>query len=87
MNIAVLREKIDELDGQMLEVLNKRAWLAQQIGELKLKTGQSILDQNREAVLLERLKSLNKGPLTDDNIQEIFSAIIGACRDLQTRLH
>lgn len=85
MNITELREKIDKLDQRMLEMLNERAQIAQEIGAFKRKNGLTILDRNRETVVLDRLKALNKGPLTDDNIQNIFSAIIIACRDLQTQ--
>ncbi len=83
--IAVLREKIDELDKQILDLLNERARIAQQIGEFKLKTGQLILDRDRETVIHNRMKALNKGPLADDNIRSIFTSIIIACRDLQTK--
>lgn len=83
MGITDLREKIDELDDQILYLLNERARFAQQIGEFKRKDGQLIFDQNREITLLNRIQALNKGPLNDNQIRTIFTAIVIACRDLQ----
>lgn len=83
MGITDLREKIDKLDDQILYLLNERARLAQQIGDFKRMDGQLIFDRNRETTLLTRIQVLNKGPLDDNQIRTIFTAIVIACRDLQ----
>lgn len=78
-----LRRKIDALDEQILALLNQRLEVVRQIGHLKSENSGEILDASRESQILARLRSLNTGPLTADDVRAIFGEVISAARRLQ----
>ncbi len=78
-----LREAIDVIDNQILKLLNERMEFVQQMGKLKQKIGGAVYRPDRERAILDRLKSINKGPLKDSAIDTIFLEIFSVSRDLQ----
>jgi chorismate mutase len=82
-DIGFYRNRIDELDEQILALLNERAQAAAEIGILKRQQGLPVLDSKREQDILARLTSQNTGPMKDENIGKIFFAIMSGCRELQ----
>jgi chorismate mutase len=83
MDIPELRKKIDLIDEQVLELLNKRADIAICIGKVKKGHNISVIHNEREEEILGRLESANKGPLSRLDVRSIYSTIIKACRELQ----
>jgi chorismate mutase-like protein len=79
------RKRIDELDSQILRLLNQRAEYALQIGREKHQRGQFPHSPEREAEILKRLVSSNRGPLDGQSIQRIFQTILDESRRLQER--
>ncbi len=79
-----LRDRIDAVDREVLAALNRRAALAQAVGELKKKEGSVVFRPEREAQVIDQLKSLNHGPLASDSIAPIWREIMSACRALET---
>lgn len=80
-----LRERIDEIDHQLLTLLNERARVAQQVGEVKkdFNVDEPILKPEREAAILRRLQSVNAGPFTDQAVAAVWNEIISTCRGLE----
>ncbi|WP_295639018.1 prephenate dehydratase [uncultured Mailhella sp.] len=78
-----LREQIDEVDRQLLELLNRRANLSLAVGQAKRQVSGRVFDPAREARLLERLASLNQGPLKAEHVTAVWRAILSASRSLQ----
>jgi chorismate mutase-like protein len=78
-----LRGRIDELDTELLALLNERAKCVMKIGEIKQKENTEVLVPQREIDLLERLSSLNQGPMTADMVLHIFQQIIDTLKELQ----
>lgn len=80
-----LRERIDDIDQQILALLNERAQVAQQVGDVKkdFDVDEPILKPEREAAILRRLQSANRGPFTDQAIAAVWSEIISTCRGLE----
>lgn len=78
-----LRGRIDELDAELLALLNERAKCVIKIGEIKQKEDKEILVPQREIELLERLSSLNRGPMTTEMVLHIFQEIIDSLKELQ----
>ncbi len=85
IDFEYLREAIDGIDNQILKLLNDRMGFAQKIGKLKQKTGGAVYRPDREQAILDRLKSINKGPLKDSGIDTIFLEIFSVSRYLQQR--
>jgi chorismate mutase/prephenate dehydratase len=83
LDIAELRKNIDSIDEQMVELINKRAECAQEIGKLKEVKTESIFAPEREVQVLSRVLTSNKGPLSDKTITAIFREVISACRALE----
>ena len=79
-----LREAIDAVDRDLLALLNRRAGLAQAVGEVKKKEGSVVFRPEREAQVIDGLKATNPGPLMADSIAPIWREIMSACRALET---
>lgn len=85
-SLKKLRAHIDQLDESLLRLLNERGRLVESIGRLKQKNSQSVFVPSRENSLLQRLKRLNRGPLSSHAVQDVFLEIVHACRSLQKQL-
>ncbi len=79
-----LRGSIDTLDRELLALLNRRAALALEVGELKKQQGSVVFRPEREAQVIDGLKAANTGPLQTDSIAPIWREIMSACRALET---
>src|SRR5690606_31054595 len=87
--LAPLREGIDAIDAQILDLVNQRARIAIEVGEIKHAagdTGAPVLRPEREAQILRALEARNAGPLPTDAVHAIWTEIISACRGLEKRL-
>ncbi len=78
-----LRSCIDELDSELLKLLNERAKCVIKIGKIKQKEKKDVLVPLREKELLDRLSTVNKGPMTDTMVINLFQQIIDTLKDLQ----
>ena len=78
-----LRENIDEVDEELLKVLNRRAELVIEVGQIKQKENIQVLDPDREAQLMARLSNLNDGPIEDEMLKDLFQSIIDILKRLQ----
>lgn len=83
MDIEKLRAGIDAIDQDIVRMLNERCRLAKEIGEWKIKNNQPIYVPERERALLERLASLNDGPLDRDSLLAIYREIMSAAIKLE----
>lgn len=77
------RQEIEHLDVEILRLLNERASVSLKIGKLKAQNGADIRDVRREEAIFTYLAKHNKGPLTSDEIKQIFEQIISISRRLQ----
>ena len=85
-DLKPLRDQIDAIDAQMLELLNRRGQVAQQVGHVKAKTDAPIFRPEREAQVLQGVAARNPGPLASADLQTIFREIMSACRALERRV-
>lgn len=83
-DLLALRSQIDALDRELLALLNRRARLAQEVGELKKKEGSVVFRPEREAQVIDGLKAINPGPLRSESVAPIWREIMSACRALET---
>lgn len=81
--LADLRVKIDALDQQLLRLLNQRASLANQVGEIKRLEGSVVFRPEREAQVIHGLQKANTGPLKTESISHIWREVMSACRSLE----
>lgn len=81
-DIETLRQKLDEINHQILALISSRAEIVQEIGREKQKQGVQKFDPVRESVMLERLVSLNEGPFDDATVRHLFKQIFKASLNL-----
>jgi len=81
-----IRQQINALDQELVNLLNRRQTLAQAIGRIKNRAGQRTLDFQREEEVLAQLMRLNQGPLNHAALKNIFREIIYASRQIQSPL-
>lgn len=83
MDIDQIRNEIDRIDRELVELINKRAECAQEVGKVKESNTASIFAPEREAQVLAKVLETNRGPLPDKTITAIYREIISACRALE----
>lgn len=81
--LAQLRTQIDAADRELLALLNRRAALANEVGEIKRAEGSSVFRPEREAQVIHGLQTANPGPLKARNVASIWREIMSACRALE----
>lgn len=84
--IDQIREAIDSIDRRLVDLLNERASLAQEIGNIKGKDGKPFFTPEREREIYEELARHNPGPLDKSQLTGIFREIISAARAAEKAL-
>lgn len=84
--LGELRRDIDAVDRQIVELLNRRASLAQHVGEVKKLVDAPVYRPEREAQIFAKLETINTGPLPSAGIVAVYREIISACRELERRM-
>jgi chorismate mutase len=74
--IRQLREQISDADRTIIESVNARLKLVARLKEYKESRGLSFVDPEREEWMLSYLTRANRGPLSAEGLQEIFSEIL-----------
>ncbi len=82
--LLALRDRIDAVDRELLALLNRRAQLALDVGEIKKHEGSPVFRPEREAQVIDGLKTVNPGPLKSDSVAPIWREIMSACRSLES---
>ncbi len=78
-----LRTQIDALDLELLAMLNLRAALANEVGEIKRVEGSAVFRPEREAQVIASLQQTNPGPLKGQSVAMIWREVMSACRALE----
>ena len=77
------RERIDTLDLRLLEVLNERTAIVEEIGRIKQELRLAIYEPKREDQVFANVLSHNRGPLPNEAVERIFERIIDEMRNIQ----
>lgn len=83
MDISDWRKKIDELDRKLVELLSQRAQAAHEIGRLKRDAGMPIYEPDREQTVFDNVRQVNRGPLPDHDLLNIYERIMDIMRQIQ----
>ncbi len=84
-SIQNLREELDKINGQLLDLLNRRAEIVQQIGKIKKENNLPIYDPEREQAMYAKIVAKNMGPFSDETIEHLFKEIAKASTKLQEK--
>jgi chorismate mutase len=83
MNISDWRQRMDEIDKKLVELLNERSQCALEVGRLKQSAGMPIYQPARENEVLSNAERNNRGPLTNAAIRRLFERIIDEARSAE----
>lgn len=76
-NLKILRQEIDEIDDQILNLISKRFEITNKIGLVKADSSSPAIDTNRERLIIARLVDRSKIlALNPDLIRLIFKSIL-----------
>ncbi len=81
--IQSLRDRVDEVDRELLRALNERAQIVQELGAYKQEAGIALFDPKREEEILRKVAEENPGPIYDSSMRDIFELILHRIRDLE----
>jgi chorismate mutase len=81
--LAHCREEIDVLDRRLVELLNERTAIVEQIGQVKKEAEMAVYEPKRENAVYANIAATNKGPLTNEALQRIFERIMDEMRKVQ----
>ena len=77
------RDRVDDIDVRILELLNERTRVVEEIGRVKREIGLPIYEPKREDDVFHNVTAHNSGPLSTDALKRIFERIIDEMRSLQ----
>lgn len=84
-DLKPLRDQIDAIDAEILELLCRRGEIVVKVGHTKAKSDAPVFRPEREAQVLRGVAERNRGPLANEDVQTIFREIMSACRALEKR--
>jgi chorismate mutase len=77
------RVRIDELDVRLLDLLNQRTTIVEEIGRIKQDLELAIYEPKREEQVFANVTAHNQGPLPHEAVKRIFERIIDEMRTVQ----
>jgi chorismate mutase/prephenate dehydratase len=87
-SLSELRDQIDKIDAEILQLINRRAGYAKEIALTKIASGETgtFYRPDRESLVLRRINELNPGPLSSETVMRFFRELMSACLALEKPL-
>ena len=84
MELSELRNQIDEIDTELVDLFKRRMNVSAQVAEYKRQTGMNVLDTSRERALLNKVSELS-GEEYEEYTRTLYSTILDLSRSYQHR--
>jgi chorismate mutase/prephenate dehydratase len=84
MGLDILRERLDIIDEQILSLLSERAKVVTTVANFKRHHNIPVYIPEREASILERLRTINPGPLPGEAIERIYRTVVEEMRKFES---
>ena len=81
-----LREKIDSIDKEMIALFEKRMDIVADIAAYKIKNNLPVLNQNREDIVVSKVKSTVKNKDYADSAADLIKNIMEISKKFQQKL-
>ena len=76
VDLKELRDEIDSIDRQIVELFEKRMDICQKVAEYKIRTGKKVFDRTREQAKIDTVKGLTRSEFNRHGIEELFQQIM-----------
>ena len=86
MDLSQLRQQIDTIDRQIVDLYEKRMDVSRQVAEYKIETGKKVFDKQREQEKIAGVKALTHNDFNRHGVEELFEQIMSMSRKLQYQL-
>ncbi|MBR5247942.1 MAG: prephenate dehydratase [Lachnospiraceae bacterium] len=86
MDLLQLRDQIDEIDSQIVDLYERRMDVCRQVAEYKIATGKKVFDRLREMEKLSKVKALTHNEFNSHGIEELFEQIMSMSRKMQYQI-
>jgi chorismate mutase/prephenate dehydratase len=86
MDLLDLRNKLDEIDSDIVKLYEQRMDVCSKVAEYKIETGKKVYDKTRELEKLDKVSSLVSGDFNKHGIRELFEQLMSMSRKLQYRM-
>lgn len=86
MDLSELRNQIDEIDKNIVELYEKRMEVCKNVAQYKIETGKKVFDKAREEEKIRKVKSLTHNEFNSCGVEELFEQIMSMSRKLQYQL-
>ena len=86
MDLSVLRNEIDDIDSQIVDLYEKRMEICKNVAEYKIENGKKVFDKAREEEKIRKVKSLTHNEFNSHGVEELFEQIMSMSRKLQYRI-
>ena len=86
MDLGVVRNEIDDIDQQIVELYERRMDICGKVAEYKIETGKKVFDKTREEEKIRKVKSLTHNEFNSHGVEELFEQIMSMSRKLQYQM-
>lgn len=86
MDLIELRQQIDEIDSQIVDLYERRMDVSRRVAEYKIGAGKKVFDRQRETEKLAAVKAMTHNEFNGRGIVELYEQIMSMSRKLQYRL-
>lgn len=86
MDLSQLRQQIDTIDRQIVNLYEERMDVSRQVAEYKIETGKKVFDKQREQEKIAGVKALTHNDFNSQGVEELFEQIMSMSRKLQYQL-
>ncbi len=83
MDLASIRQEIDQIDDQIVKLLEERMHLVEGVVAYKKASGKPILDSKREEIIFEKVRNRVTNKSYQETIVATFSDLLKRSRDYQ----
>ncbi len=74
--IRQLRQQVSDNDRALIETINTRLRLVTKLKQYKEERGFEFVDPEREEWMLRDISRANRGPLSQQGLEEVYTAIL-----------
>jgi chorismate mutase-like protein len=86
--LAKARQRIDAIDTRIVDLLNERARVVEEVGEIKRKAGLPVYVPDREAAVVKRAgerSARSGGPLPASVVERIYKSLVEQMREWESK--